>query len=340
MQNATRKLYEAYTQQVAMLNGISNVAQKFSVSPSIQQTLERVLTESSSFLKSINTHGVDEMEGEKIGIGVNSTIAGRTNTKVKDRMPREMASLDNDKYRCVFTEFDTALTYAQIDMWAKFPNFQKLLRDAIVNQQALDRIMIGFNGTRAATETNRATNPLLQDVNKGWLQQYRDHAPAAVMSEGEVANKITVGKKGDYENLDALVYDAVNSLIKPWYQERNDLVAVCGRKMLTDKYFPLINKENVPTETQALDMIISKKQLGGLPAVRVPFVPAGKLLITPLKNLSLYYQNGKRRRHIEENAKRSRVENYESSNDAYVVEDYDAGCLVENIENVVETPTP
>ncbi len=29
---------------------------------------------------------------------------------------------------------------------------------------------------------------------------------------------------------------------------------------------------------------------------------------------------------------KNRIENYESSNDAYVVEDYGLGCLIENIE--------
>ncbi|WP_230413956.1 P2 family phage major capsid protein, partial [Undibacterium umbellatum] len=39
-----------------------------------------------------------------------------------------------------------------------------------------------------------------------------------------------------------------------------------------------------------------------------------------------------RRRQIVDNAKRDRIENYESSNDAYVVEDYGIAALVENIE--------
>ena len=37
---------------------------------------------------------------------------------------------------------------------------------------------------------------------------------------------------------------------------------------------------------------------------------------------------------MEENPKRDRVENYESSNDAYVVEDNDRAALVENIQLV------
>lgn len=48
-------------------------------------------------------------------------------------------------------------------------------------------------------------------------------------------------------------------------------------------------------------------------------------------NLSIYYQNQARRRYLIDNPKRDRIENYESSNDAYVVEDYDRGAFAENI---------
>ncbi|WP_412130342.1 P2 family phage major capsid protein, partial [Cellvibrio mixtus] len=71
------------------------------------------------------------------------------------------------------------------------------------------------------------------------------------MKEVTEANKVRVGKAGDYENLDALVYDAVNELIDPWHQESTELVAICGRKLLGDKYFPLINKDNAPSEQKA-----------------------------------------------------------------------------------------
>jgi hypothetical protein len=102
--------------------------------------------------------------------------------------------------------------------------------------------------------------------------------------------------------------------------------------MLADKYFPLIQQNaETPTEARALDLIISQKRVGGLQAVRAPFVPDGSVLITSLANLSLYWQLGSRRRYVLDNPKRNRIENYESSNDAYVVEDYGFGCLVENI---------
>lgn len=55
-------------------------------------------------------------------------------------------------------------------------------------------------------------------------------------------------------------------------------------------------------------------------------------MVTSLENLSIYFMDESHRRHMEENAKRDRVENYESMNIDYVVEDYAFGCLIENIE--------
>lgn len=332
MHNDTRVNYEQYLSQLAQLNGVSSAEKQFAVTPSVQQTLEKRMQESSAFLEKVNIHGVREKEGEKIGLGVTGTIAARTDTTTDDRVPREMADLSSQRYNCQFTEYDTALRYSTLDQWAKFPDFQTKLRDAILRQQALDRIMVGFNGTHVATKTNRATYPMLQDVNKGWLQKYRDDKPENVMTEGaDGADVVNVGDGGHYKNLDALIFDAVNNLIAPWHAERTDLVVVVGRQLLADKYFPLIDKTNPPTEMRALDLVISEKRLGGLQAVRAPFVPAGTALVTPLVNLSIYYQEGARRRHVQENPKRSRIENYESSNDDFVVEDYDAGCLIENI---------
>lgn len=335
MRNETRKAFEAFTARVAQLNGVADATKTFAVEPSVQQTLEKKIQESSEFLSRINIIGVDELKGEKLRLGPTGPIAGRTDTSSADRQTRDVSSLDAQGYECRKTNFDTHITYGKLDAWAKFPNFQTMLRDVIVRQQALDRIMIGFNGTSAAATTNRTENPLLQDVNIGWLQSYRENAPERVLDEVTAeSGKVTVGATGDYKNLDALVYDVVNELIDPWHRESTDLVVICGRKILADKYFPLINQDLEPSEQRAADLIISAKRMGGLPAVRVPFVPDGTLLITMLENLSIYYQRGARRRHIVENPKRDRIENYESSNDAYVVEDFGAGCLVENIEFV------
>lgn len=333
MKNQTRIAYAAYLATVANLNGVANATEKFTVAPSVQQTLEEKIQESSGFLASINVIGVTDQEGEKIGLGIGGTIAGTTDTSAKDRNPVDPSNLEGSGYKCTQTNFDTALKYVKIDMWAKFPDFQTRMRDAIIKRQALDRILIGFNGKSRAATSDRAANPLLQDVNIGWLQKYRTEAPARVMKEGATANQVRVGAEAgaDYANLDALVFDAVNNLVDPVHQEDTELVVICGRNLLADKYFPLLNQAQPNTEAAAADLIISQKRIGGLQAVRVPGFPANTVMVTRLDNLSIYYQEGARRRTVVDNAKRDQVENYESSNDAYVVEDYSCGCVVENI---------
>ncbi|MCT8273345.1 phage major capsid protein, P2 family [Xanthomonas translucens] len=332
MRNDTRLHFNKLMEQIAKLNGVASAAVSFNVEPTTQQKLETRMQESSDFLGKINLIGVDELTGEKVGIGVSGTIAGRTDTSGAGvRQPRNVAALDNNKYTCQHTDFDTAIPYALLDAWAKFPDFQTRIRDAIIQRQALDRILIGFNGTSVAATTNRDTSPLLQDVNKGWLQQYRDNAPQRVMATGKTAGKVIIGAGGDYTNLDALVYDVISNLIDPWHRRDPGLVVVLGRDLMHDKYFPLVNKDQPATEKLATDMILSQKRVGGLQAVEVPYVPDGTLMVTSLANLSLYYQLGGRRRYIKEAPEKNRIENYESSNDAYVIEDYGLGCVVEKI---------
>lgn len=333
MRNETRQLYNAMSAQIAQLNGVGSAAEKFTVDPSVQQTLESKIQDSSDFLKKINIIGVTEQSGAKLGLGIGSPVGSTTDTTAQDRATKDPTSLDENGYMCTQTNFDTHITYQKLDAWAKFPDFQIRFRDAVIQRQALDRIMIGFNGTSRAATSNPTTNPLLQDVNKGWLQKYREFAPARVMDEGANTGELRVGAAAgrDYFNLDALVMDAVASLVDPWHRDDTNLVAILGRDLLHDKYFPLVNTANAPTEQLALDTIVSQKRVGGLQAARVPFIPANAILITRFDNLSLYFQEGARRRAIVDNAKRDRIENYESSNDAYVVEDYGCGCLLENI---------
>jgi len=332
MRTQTRLAYNAFLAQVALLNGVPSAVEKFAVDPTVQQTLEAKIQESSDFLSRINIISVTDQQGEKVGLGVGGPIASTANTTLADRTTKSPTDTTGSTYICTQTNYDTHITYAMLDQWAKFPNFQILVRDAILRRQALDRILMGFNGTIRAATSDLVANPLLQDVNIGWLQKYRTEAPSRVLSDGPSvgANTINVGAGGDYQNMDALVFDAVNNLIDPWFRGDTNLVAVVGRNLLTDKYLPLLN-QLAPTEKLAADMIISQNRLGGMQAVSVPFMPDGKILVTRLDNLSIYTQEGARRRTIIDNAKRDRIENYESSNDAYVIEDFGAGCLIENI---------
>lgn len=335
MRNTTRALYSAMIAHIAQLSGVESAVNTFAVDPTVQQRLEAVIQESSGFLQRVNMVPVEEQKGAKVGIGVGSPIASTRNTSVDGpRVPREVGTEDDDEYFCDKVNYDTALRYSKLDAWAHKPEFETLVRDAIARQQALDRIMIGFNGTHRASTSNLANNPLLQDVSKGWLQKWRERAPERVMREKfSNSNKIYIGTGAntDFNNLDALVMDAIAGMVAPWYQRDPQLVAIIGRDLLHDKYFPLVNKTQAPSEQLAADIIMSQKRVGGVPAVDVPYFPPNKILVTRLDNLSIYWQESARRRRIVDNASMDRIEDFQSSNEDWVVEDYAAGCLLENI---------
>jgi P2 family phage major capsid protein len=339
MRNETRLQYNQLLRRIAELNGVEDASKSFSVDPSITQKLVERLGQSSDFMSRINVIPVKEQEGEKLGIGATRPIASRTDTSKAGSTgrtpidPTDNASLN--RYRCEKTNSDTAIKYVRLDAWAHRPEFQTLVRDAILAQKARDAIMIGFNGVKVAAETSLTNYPLLQDVNIGWLEQIRKSAPDRVLSEGEKEEGkilIRAAGGGDYVNLDALVYDGIE-LLDEWHRDATDLVAVVGRDLVHDKYFRIVNASgDDPVKQMARDVILSSKQIGGLPAVRVPFFLPKSLMITSLSNLSLYVQEGSQRRFLQEEPKFDQVANYESENDAFVVEDFGKAALFENID--------
>lgn len=332
MQNDTRKAFNKLLARQAELNGVSDASQAFSVAPSIQQNLENRIQESSGFLGQVNIIGVDEAKGQRLELGVAGPIAKRTDVSTKDREPRDVSGIDEIGYSCESTEFDTSISWSKLDNWAKFPDFQQRVRDMLARQQALDRLTIGFQGASVASQTDRNANPQLEDVNKGWLQTFRESSPARVLSEGATSGEVRIGPGGDYANLDALLFDVVGELIAPWHRDNPDMRVIAGRRLIADKYFAIAEKHaDTPTEAVAMDMQMSNARFGGQAAVRVPGMLGGSLFITPPSNLSIYWQRGSRRRFLIDNPKRKQIESYDSSNDAYVIEDTGAACLIENL---------
>jgi len=338
MNKITRAIFSQYIEGVAADNHLTitsvELGQKFTVEPSVQQRLEEAVQQSSVFLQMINIVPVIEPQGEILSLGVANTIASTTDTTSKNRETQDIHNLKAITYHCQQINYDTHLRYNTLDTWAKFPDFANKVGNVKVKRMALDRIMIGFNGTERSVTSNRNTNKLLQDVAKGWLAKIEEHAPERVMTEEvESSGKIEVGSGKTYQTLDALVFDAVTDLIEPQFQDDTELVAILGRDLLADKYFPLVNDPKA-TEQLAGDTIISQKRVGGLKAVQVPFFPKGTILITRLDNLSIYYQDGKLRRALKDNPERDRYEDYTSSNDDWVVENYEQVALLKNITMV------
>ena len=326
MKNQTRELFNKLKLETAHANGVLDVTEKFNIAPSVEQRLVEQLGESADFLKRINVIGVTEQKGQKLSLGVGAPIASRTDTQAKERETAYVGTITPDEYEAKQTNFDTHIGYRVMDAWAVFPDFQQRYRKAVIKRMGLDRIMVGWNGTSAATETDRTTSPLLQDVNIGWIEKTRQNAPARLMGYDSAgiatSDEFTVGEGGNYSTLDALAFDVSSSLLDPWHVGGDDLVLIIGRELWVNHGLTLYNDNRAASERNALQVWFANEAIGGLKTVSVPFFPARGFVVTSYDNLSLYYQAGSVRRAIIDNPKRDRVEEYLSANDAYVVEDY------------------
>jgi P2 family phage major capsid protein len=350
MRPKTRLLYNAFLEQIATLNGVPSAEQKFAVSTPVEQTLESLIQESAGFLGMVNSIPVTDQTGEILGLYSMGPLASRTDTSDTDRPTSDATGLADIDYVCKQTNSDTHIPYSKLDLWAKFPDFQTRIRDAIVRQVALDRIMVGFNGVSAAAETDAATYPLLQDVNIGWLQKLRTGKAANWLSDGDhtsgaekeirVANGVSGAADYDYLTLEGLVFDMIHSLLDPWHRESPDLMVVLGRDLLRDRYLTVLDSQTAPTEKNAVELMLVNKTIAGRRAYTAPYFPGRSIAVLPLSPrastardslLSIYYQEGSRRRAILDNPKRDRIEDYQSVNEAYVVEDYGAMALADNI---------
>lgn len=74
-----------------------------------------------------------------------------------------------------------------------------------------------------------------------------------------------------------------------------------------------------------------ERTLGGLPVMSRPQHAANTLLITPLSNLSIYYQISGERRQIVDNPRKDQLESLQSKNIDFIVEEYGAAVLIENL---------
>lgn len=329
------KHYAELQDAIADTYGVERASKMFSVDPSVAQELNDAITAKADFLERINIVPVSEIKGEKVFIGVNGPVTGRTNTKTTDRQAKDASALENTTYELVDTQSDVGLPYAKIDAWAKFPDFQDRYSAAVQKRIAQDRIVIGFHGTIAAIQTDLEANPKLQDVNKGWLQQLREQAPQQVLKEGATPGKVTLGAGGDYANLDALVHDT-KQMVDEILREDGDLVAIIGTDLLAADKAKLYTKQgDTPTEKERIENAQVIATYGGLPAFSVPNFPVNAVLVTSWDNLSIYFQDTSWRKQTVDNPKRSRVEDYNSRNEGYVIEQLEKIALTENVELVV-----
>ncbi|MEO9655914.1 phage major capsid protein, P2 family [Marinomonas sp.] len=325
-----RKQLESFSQRMHETVG-ADQGKQFAVAPAaVQKLFEKAVEDGMPFLGKINSNvAVTEKVGEKIGLFVSGLVAGRTDTSGStERQARSLHSLEKFGYALKQTNADVALKYSIIDQWKHVAagKFAELYASAIRMAIANDRLRIGWYGTSAADTTNPTDNPLGEDVNIGWFQKIRNEAATQIGDD-----EITIGEGGDFTNLDSLVR-ALKDSIDPVFRNDPRLRVLIGSNLvsLAENKFYTAGGEK-PSEKRHLDGGRLLDTYGGLQAETPPFFPENAVMITFYSNLSIYRQEGTWRRTIIDNPKKDQIEDFNSFNEDYIVEDYRAIAAETNV---------
>lgn len=327
----------AMISDVAVAQGISKeqVSNGYTIAPTAVQIMYDEISQNTELLQKINLRPKTEKVGEVIGLS-SGLIGSNTDTTGagKERKPKPIHNLSGRKYSLEKTNFDAALRYDEIDQWAHLTDFPKHVNKKIAESIALSLVTIGMNGTSRADDSDASANTMLQDVAKGWLQKMREENKARCI--GTAGTSVTSVPHGpgatNYKNLDAVVTDALN-IMDERFADRSDFVVLTSRRTVGDKYLRIVNKSgDTATEIEAGGRLNKERTLGGLPVMYVPNMPQNTLLITPLSNLSIYYQISGERRLIVDNPRKDQLESLQSKNIDFIVEEYGAAVLIENLK--------
>jgi P2 family phage major capsid protein len=308
----------------------ATTGQMYTASPSIAQTIyDLMVEEADPFLGQLNIVPVSDVQGEKIGLAVSGLVVSRTDTSGNgERAAKNFIDPLDKGYQLYPVDADIAIPYALLNSWSKFPDFQERVNRAIKKAIAMDLIRIGWHGTSAAATTDPSTSPNGEDVNIGWLKQIKDYNAGSQYLAGTVAVPVELGGTL-FPNLDSLVHDAVTRLAV-YHQDRPDLVALISRDLVNaskGKYYADLG--NSAVEKEKIGKIV--QTYGGLPSQTPPGFPAGKILVTTLSNLSIYYQETSWRRQQIDEPKKNQLGDYNQRNEGYVVEDFTASSYIDNI---------
>ncbi len=318
---------------MATAYGVDSMEHKFTVTPSVEQTLQDQITEQSSFLGMVHTQVVDHGEGETVYGGVSGSVTSTTDTKSgKKRNPRNVLGLTGSTYKCNKVHSDVFIHYDDLDTWSPhFPDFHQRYRNWVQQAIANDRLIIGWNGTSYSKDSDIGANPLMQDCNIGWIQTLRSQKPSNVIAEIEAASgvvKIGSGTGNDYTNLDMAVHDALQLI--PVHL-RKDLVVLLGSELLaTDKAKLYEAHGATPSEKQAIELQAINKTYAGLTAYSPEFFPTRGIMITSLKNLCIMVKKGTWRRHVEDSSESEAVIDWNGRRECYGISVLEACVYVES----------
>lgn len=330
----SKEKFESLQTRLAASYGVASVKEMFTVDPPKAVALISEIMQSVGFLSTVSVIPVADSKGDIVMLNAPGTIAGRTDTSANDRAVQILGDKSARSYEVVQTNYDAGLKYSDIDAWRRFSDYDKRILTMLYRRIALDQLLIGWYGESCAKTTSRTANPLLQDVNTGWLYDLKTNKPENFI-KADSGSKLKLGKGGDWQNLDQLAFELL-SLI-PEEHRTGDEVVIVGRKIVAWESGKIFAAHGQTPSEKTLFNVLSKTY-GGLPATSPAGFPDTGVMVTDPKNLQLYVQENTLRRQMIDNPKRDQIEYFQSQNECYRIGDLDAAAAVkyDDVEFVSE----
>lgn len=308
-------------------------------------TLNRDIQNFSSFLEFVNVLPRTHQKGGSLRIGSQGRVTKTNDTKAgtKRRVNTPKDSKDNE-YEMAKAHSDFSLHDDDIDAMSEFPDWADLYREAFMESMANDRIIIGWHGEEVSKTSNLTDNPLLQDVNIGWLKLLKERASSQVLNGGKTAGELKIGTAAgsDYANLDHLIQDLYQGI--PVHRRTPGMTAMIAESIMgyaEGSYYK--DQGSTPSEKQTIQAKSVSGMYGGLDSLPAPYMPQTSIVITGLKrngqrmsNLSIYWQKGSWKRKATYEAELESSVDWNARREAYHIEDLNA-IVALDVEKIIFT---
>lgn len=295
------KLLRRYTQKLATQAGVDNTKEQFSLTEPMEMQLADAILHKSSFLEMIHAIDVDQVQGQVVTVGDNLLATGR----VQNGRFAQGSTIAGNDYKLVEMDSCGFITWAMLSTWGNSGSeneFFNKLNDNLLKRIALDTLRIGWHGQFEAPTTDPSTYKNGEDITKGWHQIAKDWNGGSQV----ITTPIKLGTGGDYNTLDSMGSDLVNSLPVE-LRDDPEIVILVGSDLVAREQMRLYDQADKPTESLAAKLLTTS--IAGKPTYIPPFMPGKRMVATTLKNLHVYTQKGTRRRAAEDVQDRKRFEN-------------------------------
>ena len=324
----SQKQFTEMVAKMAAFYGVADATEMFTIDVPKALQLIDAIQESDAFLARTSVIPTTDIAGRVVTLGITGTIAGTTDTTgAGERTPAFLTAKTERNYLCKQVNFDYGIRYEELDQWRRFPDYAARVGQMVLRRIALDLLLIGWYGESHAATSDRANNPLLQDVHPGWLHDLKTNKSANYIQPASGNDHITIGGAGsDYTNLDSACYDLLNLI--PVERRNGRETVIIGRRLLAHEaevLYDLYGRK--PTEKQA--MAVLAKGFAGMQSVCPAGFPDYGLMVIDPANLQRYVQDGSIRKQIKDNARKDQIEHYQSENLDYRIGDLDAAAALD-----------